>query len=96
MPRQPRLDTPGALHHVMGRGIDGSKILGDRKDCVDFLDRLKDLCEREALSIYAWALMGNHFHLLVRTGKLPLSDREHKGVRSSFFTMLRLVKLIAC
>ena len=45
MPRQPRLDTPGALHHVMGRGIDGLKIFGDRKDCVDFLDRLKDLCE---------------------------------------------------
>lgn len=45
----------------MGRGIDGLKIFGDRKDCEDFLDRLKDLCEREALSIYAWALMGNHY-----------------------------------
>ena len=28
MPRQPRLDAPGALHHVMGRGIDGVKIIG--------------------------------------------------------------------
>ncbi len=26
MPRQPRLDAPGTLHHVMGRGIDGIKI----------------------------------------------------------------------
>jgi putative transposase len=78
MPRQPRLDTPGALHHIMGRGIDGLKIFGDRKDCEDFLDRLKDLCEKGALNIYAWALMGNHFHLLVRTGKLPLSDSMRK------------------
>ena len=78
MPRQPRLDTPGALHHVMGRGIDGLEIFGDRKDCVDFLDRLKNLCEKQALSIYAWALMDNHFHLLVRTGKLSLSHSMRK------------------
>jgi REP element-mobilizing transposase RayT len=78
MPRQPRLDTPGALHHVMGRGIDRLKIFGNRKDRVDFLARLKNLCENEALSIYAWSLMGNHFHLLVRTGKLPLSDSMRK------------------
>ena len=63
MPRQPRLDTPGALHHAMGQGIAGLKIFGDRKDCEDFLRRLKDLCESEALNIYAWALMDNHFHL---------------------------------
>ena len=30
MPRQPRLDGPGTLHHVMGRGIEGTKIF--RKD----------------------------------------------------------------
>ena len=52
MPRQPRLDTPGALHHALGRGTDGLKIFGDRKDCEDFLNRLKVLCESEALSIY--------------------------------------------
>ena len=53
IPRQPRLDTPGALHHVMGRGIDGLKIFGGKKDREDFLGRLKDLCDKEALSIYA-------------------------------------------
>ena len=78
MPRQPRLDTPGALHHVIGRGIDGLKIFDYRKDREDFLVRLKDLCERKALSVYAWALMDNHFHILIRTGKLPLSDSMRK------------------
>ena len=74
MPRQPRLDTPGALHHVIGRGIDGIEIFGDKKDRLDFIDRLKKLCESEAIIIYAWALMRNHYHLLIRTGKISLSN----------------------
>lgn len=78
MPRQPRLDTPGALHHIMGRGIDGKEIFGHKKDCEDFCNRLNDLWEKEALNIYAWALMDNHFHLLARTGKLSLSDSMRK------------------
>jgi len=57
MPRQPRLDAPGALHHVMGRGIDGIKIFSNGKDREDFLERLRDLCGADALSVYAWALV---------------------------------------
>jgi hypothetical protein len=34
----------------MGRGIDGIEIFGSKKDCEDFLGRLQDLCEKEALS----------------------------------------------
>jgi len=54
MPRQSRLDTPGALHHSMGRGIDRKEIFGHKKDSEDFLNRLKDLLQKEALSIYDW------------------------------------------
>ena len=78
MPRQPRLDAPGTLHHVMVRGIDGKKIFRTIKDREDFLIRLSCLCESEALSIYAWALMTNHAHLLVRTGRKPLSKSMRK------------------
>ena len=78
MLRQPRLDTPGALHHVMGRGIDGIKIFGRLEDREDFLNRLAKLSEAEALCIYAWALMTNHFHLLIRTGNISLSDSMRK------------------
>jgi putative transposase len=78
MPRQPRLDAPGALHHVIGRGIDGLKIFIDREDREDFIIRLKDLCENKAISIYAWALMDNHFHLLIRTGNMSLSGCMRK------------------
>ena len=66
MPRQPRLDAPGALHHVMGRGIERTQIFRTDRDREDFLNRLADLCAAGNFIIYAWSLMSNHFHLLVR------------------------------
>jgi putative transposase len=78
MPRQTRLDAPGALHHVMGRGIDGEKIFNSKVDRNDFLSRLADLCEKGDMIVYAWALMPNHFHLLIRTARRPLSHNMRK------------------
>ena len=78
MPRQARLDAPGALHHVMGRGIEGLKIFRNKTDREDFLDRLEALCNGEALKVYAWAMLDNHFHLLARTGKEPLAINMRK------------------
>jgi putative transposase len=72
MPRQPRLDTPGALHHVMARGIEGTDIFRTDEDRNDFLDSLAEQCKAKGLKVYAWALVPNHFHLLVRTGNRPL------------------------
>ncbi len=60
MPRQPRLDAPGTLHHVMGRGIERTKIFRGDVDRADFLSRLEVLCQEGFLVIYAWALMENH------------------------------------
>ena len=72
MPRQPRLDAPGALHHVMGRGIAHTKVFPGDEDRTDFVNRLAALAREGSLIVYAWALMPNHFHLLVRTGQQPL------------------------
>jgi hypothetical protein len=43
MPRQARLDAPGTLHHVIGRGIEGSAIFRNDFDRTDFLTRVEDL-----------------------------------------------------
>ncbi len=40
MPRQPRLDAPGALRHVMVRGLEHRSILRDDTDRADFVARL--------------------------------------------------------
>ena len=78
MARQPRLDTPGALHHVIGRGIERATIFRTDADRNDFLDRLADLCVDGNLMVYAWSLLSNHFHLLVRTGRHPISKSMKK------------------
>ena len=78
MPRQPRLDAPGTLHHVMGRGIEKTKIFRYKTDRDDFLKRLAELCQASHLIIYAWVLMDNHFHLLLRTGNRSISTSMRK------------------
>ncbi|MBP2671496.1 MAG: transposase of ISPca5, Tnp [candidate division NC10 bacterium] len=72
MPRQPRLDAPGTLHHVMVRGIERTALFRDDRDRTDFVARLATLAETGAWVVYAWALVSNHAHLLVRTGRRPL------------------------
>lgn len=78
MARQPRLDAPGALHHVMGRGIERAAIFRTDADRNDFLGRLADLCVNGNLIVYAWSLLSNHFHLLARTGRQPISKSMKK------------------
>ena len=78
MPRQPRLDAPGALHHVMGRGIERTNLFRTDADRGDFMDRLSQLCLEGSLVVYAWSLLSNHFHLLVRTGRQPISRSMKK------------------
>ncbi len=52
MPRQTRIDAPGALHHVIGRGTEGSKIFRDDEDRKNFLRRLGKLGEALGRSQY--------------------------------------------
>lgn len=73
MPRQPRLDAPGVLQHIMARGIERRKIFRDEKDRSSFLERLAVILEETQTQCYAWTLIPNHFHLLLRTGPAPLS-----------------------
>ncbi len=68
MPRQSRIDAPGALHHVICRGIERRNIFLNNTDRDDFVARLSNILSETMTPCYAWALMPNHFHLLLRTG----------------------------
>ena len=72
MPRKARLDVPGTLHHVMVRGIEGSHIFRDEEDRKAFVDRMSALVNETGTRILAWALMGNHVHLLSISGPAGL------------------------
>jgi len=72
MPRLPRLDAFGVLQHVIARGIEQRNIFSDREDYQFFVNRLDSLVNDTGMDCYAWVLMPNHFHLLLRTGPIPL------------------------
>ena len=73
MPRQARIDAPGAVHHVIIRGIERGKIFLDSDDRHSFLDRLGAIVKESETACYAWALLDNHMHLVFRTGLIPLA-----------------------
>jgi putative transposase len=73
MPRQARLDAPGTLHHIIARASDGILLFRDRKDRENLLSRLPLLLTATGTKILAWALMDNHFHLLVLSGQQKIS-----------------------
>jgi putative transposase len=67
-----RIDFPGALHHVFDRGNGKQTIFLDAEDCRFFLDRLFDLKKETGFKLFSFALMINHFHLLIESGLIPL------------------------
>jgi len=73
MPRVARLDAAGVVHHVIFRGIERRKIFRGPADKEWFSKRLGQLLSASQTSCYAWALMDNHAHLLLRTGDMGLA-----------------------
>ena len=73
MPRKPRLDIPGLLQHVIVRGIEKCDIFLDDEDRSIFLSRFSNLLEETGTDCFAWSIMTNHFHLLLRCNQTELS-----------------------
>jgi REP element-mobilizing transposase RayT len=73
MPRAARLDAPGVLHHIIIRGIERRQIFRDDQDREDFLARLATVVRETGIACYAWALLPNHAHFLLRTGRVPIA-----------------------
>ncbi len=73
MPRQARLDVPGSLHHIIVRGIERRRIVDDDKDRDDFVNRLGEIASDTDTIIYAWSLLTNHAHFLLRSSEIGIS-----------------------
>ena len=73
MPRKARIDAPGALHHIIVRGIERRKIFYDDSDRDHFLERLEVVLKETRTPCFAWTLIPNHLHLLLRTGAAPIA-----------------------
>ncbi len=73
MPRRSRIDAPGGIHHIIARGIALEKIFCDDIDRDNFLNRIEKILKETETACYAWSLMPNHLHLLLRTGRTPIA-----------------------
>jgi REP element-mobilizing transposase RayT len=78
MPRKARIDAPGALHHIICRGIERRMIFCDDGDRDSFVNRLGRVISESQTPCYAWALIPNHFHLLLKTGNVPITTLMRK------------------
>lgn len=83
MSRSTRLDFPGARHHVMNRGARHAPVFPDDATCALFVDQLAELPVRFGVEVHAYALMPNHFHLMLETPRGDLS-RAMRHLQSMF------------
>ena len=72
MARKARIHVPGIIQHIMARGIEGKEIFADSEDRETFLEILAASLSIAGHKCYAWVLMSNHYHLLLRSSEDPL------------------------
>ena len=73
MPRQARRKSESGIYHIMLRGINQQQIFEDEEDGFRFLETLSKYKEQCGYEIYAYCLMGNHIHILLKEGKENLT-----------------------
>lgn len=74
MPRKARGKSNSGIYHIIMRGINRQSIFEDEEDCVKFIQTIQRYKEKSGYEVYAYCLMGNHVHLLLKIGKEPLEQ----------------------
>jgi len=72
MARQLRVEFENAFYHITSSGNQRDKIFYDAVDRERFLKILTRTKERYGFLLHAYALMDNHYHLLMETAKANL------------------------
>ncbi|WP_117168539.1 transposase [Paraliobacillus sediminis] len=86
MPRQARLKSKSNIYHIMLRGANKQEIFHDEADCRYFLNTIKKYKDVSGMSVYAWCLMNNHVHLLLKEGTEELSiTMKRIGVAYAYY-----------
>lgn len=85
MARKPRIEYEGAFYHIITRGNRREKIFRDKKDFLKYLEILSHYKKRYQFRLYSYVLMSNHVHLLMETGRVPLSKIK-QGINQCYTT----------
>jgi len=72
--RQARKKSATGMYHIMMRGINRQNIFEDQDDYIRFIETLSQYKKICGYSIYAYCLMGNHVHLLLKEGEEPIEQ----------------------
>jgi REP element-mobilizing transposase RayT len=72
MPRPPRIFVDGAIYHVFSRIGRGAPIFQERREAEALVAVLEGVKRRDAFTVFAWCVMSNHYHLALRTARVPL------------------------
>lgn len=90
MSRPLRIEYPGAFYHITSRGNARQNIFKSKRDYIEFLNILSDNLKRYNWECYAYCLMSNHYHLLIKTLDPNLSQgmRQLNGVYTQKFNYL--------
>jgi REP element-mobilizing transposase RayT len=72
MPRKARTKSSTGIYHILIRGINRQIIFEDDEDYQQYLEVLKEQKEKSGIEIYAYCLMSNHIHLLIKEGSEEL------------------------
>jgi REP element-mobilizing transposase RayT len=80
MPRPGRVFVEGGVYHVYNRVGRGERVFDGAEEASAFVELLRRVVTRDGLTVYAWCLMSNHFHLALRTGGVTL-DRPMRSLQ---------------
>ncbi len=72
MPRRPRLFLPYGIYHVYCRVARGEFVFDDHAEASEFVQHLRSVRDLDGWTIFAWCVMGNHYHLVLKTGAVDL------------------------
>jgi REP element-mobilizing transposase RayT len=73
MPRAGRSFEEGRTYHVYNRVAGGRKAFEDDELARTFVDLFRQAVDRDEVAVLGWCLLGNHYHIILRQGPVPLS-----------------------
>jgi REP element-mobilizing transposase RayT len=80
MPRPGRIFAEGGIYHVYNRLARGEQVFAAEDEAVRFVELLREVMRRDEVTVFAWCLMSNHYHLALRTGVVSL-DRPMRSLQ---------------
>ena len=91
MARSLRIEHEGAVYHILSRGNRGEHIFAENHDKEYFIKTLQNAVEKYKIDLYAYCIMGNHYHLLLTTPYGQLKKAMHY-IGSAYGSFLRRQK----